>query len=277
MGVGLAAFAWLGLAPVAQAGAPECDGVHVERGAACEVVVSAGCEASCDVSSVLDRCAADLMASCQAGCDLDADITCVERDCTPQCEAQCQADGGQVICHEGCMREGRDACTDACEPGDDPCFAGCEATLSGECEQSCANVPVDADCFEACQECCHGSCSARINLDCQLGCQAGGFVDCQVAALDACEASCGLQGTLFCDGQYVVAGDQVGDCVDALADRGIRVDWDVDIDVQEVFEGLGDEARDSVGLCRVDPQGGRGAAFAVLGLLGLLVARRRRR
>lgn len=277
LGGGIAMAALLGTATPAQAGAPECGGAHVDRGASCELKLTAGCEASCDVGAMLDTCAAELMASCQGGCDLDVDVTCTD-NCQEQCENQCRADGGQVICNDGCMGECRGACDDRCAGADDSeeCYASCEATCSGECEESCANVPADADCTEACQECCHGSCSARVNLDCQLSCQASGFSECQVAALDECEGSCGVKGTIFCDGQYIVSGDDVSPCMDALADRGIVVELSTEVDID-----LGNDDEDggtdmSVGLCRVSPDGGSWTGFAVLALLGLVAGRRRR-
>lgn len=272
---GVAFCATAGLSLSAHAGAPECGGAHVERGAYCEIKYTAGCRADCDVDSMLSTCAAELMASCQGGCNLDVDVTCTD-DCQVQCEDQCRADGGQVICNDGCMGECRGACDDRCAGADDAdeCYASCEATCSGECEESCANVPADADCTEACKECCHGSCSARVNLDCQLGCQASGFSDCQAAALDECSGSCGIEGSIFCDGQYIVSGSDVSACADALRERGVIVETNTDVDLE-----FGDEDGDgsgSIGLCRVSSDGGGWSAFAVLGLLGLVATRRGR-
>ncbi|MCH9688515.1 MAG: hypothetical protein K0V04_44200 [Deltaproteobacteria bacterium] len=274
----MAMAAALTVAPgTARAGASECGGAHVERGADCEILVSAGCQASCDVNGMLTACAADLMATCQAGCNLDVEWTCTD-ECQVQCEDQCRADGGQVICTDGCMGECRGACDDRCADAEDPdqCWAACEATCSGECETSCANVPADADCTEACQECCHGSCSARVNLDCQLGCQAGGFADCQQSAAQACEGSCGIEGTLFCDGQFIVSGSEVNGCVDALSDRGIFVRTEIEVDLDGVLEDGQSSARDAVGFCRVSPGSGAWGTMAVLGLLGLVASRRGR-
>ncbi|MEM7154821.1 MAG: MYXO-CTERM sorting domain-containing protein [Myxococcota bacterium] len=285
VGGAVVAWAWLGLATPANAGAPECNGVHVDRGAQCKVEVSAGCNASCDVGAVLDVCAADLMASCQAGCDLDSTVTCSD-PCREACEDSCRADGGQVICNDNCMFECEGACNESCADAEDPsqCFASCEATCSGECEEACSDVPPDADCNTACQECCHGSCRARVNLDCQIGCQATGFASCQDSALEACSASCGIEGTLFCDEQYVMSGVGIDDCINALQGRGVYVEVDVDVDIdvdideelEDAFGGSEDSDGKPVGLCSVSSRGGGWSSLAVLGLLGLVAMRRRR-
>ena len=248
-----------------------CSGVRVDADASCEQRVEVGCSSSCDVDDVLLACAADLAASCRAECDLDADIQCTG-DCTATCEQRCAVD--DVVCDEECADECATTCVDQCTDADDPqkCRASCESTCGAECDVACGKLPVDASCFEHCEECCFGSCTAQINFDCQIGCQASAFTQCEELLTQECSASCGVGGTVYCDGQYVAGGDDVAQCTDALEDRGIEVD--VKVDVLDPREGLSER----FGSCAVDPGPSRNAGWlAVLLAVGLVIRPRRRR
>ena len=109
-------------------------------------------------------------------------------------------------------------------------MASCEATCDGECDIKCAPL-VSGACYEHCIECCGGSCGAQANMDCQTSCQEVEFEQCEHELRVECDASCSLDGALFCDGEYALSGDQVVDCVEALVERGVSAQADVAVQI----------------------------------------------
>jgi hypothetical protein len=116
---------------------------------------------------------------------------------------------------------------------------------------------------------------------CQIDCQAGGYAQCRADLQGGCEAQCSKpEGALFCDGQYVDAGNRLDECLNYL--EGV-----LKIDVQGWASGSAEcqngtcTAEGEAGLsCTAAPAthtpfDGRAIAFAAAGL-GLLMARRRK-
>jgi hypothetical protein len=63
------------------------------------------------------------------------------------------------------------------------------------------------------------------NIDCQLGCESEGRVDCEAELVGRCSADCETdEGALFCDGQYVDHGGKLKECRQAL---GALIDVEV--------------------------------------------------
>jgi hypothetical protein len=254
----LTALASLPASVARAATTPEaCSGVRIDADASCEHRLELGCASACDPRDMLFACAAELAGQCQATCDLGLDLDC-KGGCDAQCESRCRVE--DVKCDAECADECAGECQSSCADADDPaqCRASCEATCDVECADACAGVPIDADCQTHCEECCFGSCSAQANFGSQLDCQADAWAQCELQLLDTCEASCGLDGSVYCDGQYVAGGEQTLACVHSLDEAGIEVETDF---------ALGS------GLCSV---GGSGGALTLMSLLVLGVGRRRR-
>ncbi len=211
-------------ASTAYAGIPECGGIRLEDVASCEVRADVECTAGCDELGIYETaCATRLHTVCRSECTLSADATCTD-DCTVMCQAECDA-GVSITCQHNCFGECSGACVDQCAGATDAsrCRATCEATCDGECDIQCAPV-VDGDCYYHCVECCGGSCTAQANMDCQESCQVVEFEDCEHEFRADCMASCDVDGALFCDGKYVLAGSEIPTCIDALLAQGISVE-----------------------------------------------------
>lgn len=251
----------------ARAGIPECGGLRLESVGSCEIRGDLDCSASCEDLGIYKKaCATKLHTVCRDVCTLDPEPTCTD-ECTEQCSQDCDR-GVNVICIHNCFGECAGSCSASCEGADDvtQCMATCEATCDGECDIQCEAV-VEGSCYQHCIECCGGSCGAQANMTCQQSCQEEEFETCEYEFRAECEGSCTGDGALFCDGEYVLSGEQMGPCFDALIRAGIEaVDLTFDVDLDGGVTGF----------CAVDRTWDRGGA--VLGALGLLfgVARIRR-
>lgn len=258
----VAAFFSLPLSP-AHALLPECRNMRIDADASCELRASAACDTSCDLGAMWNACAADLAAICQGGCNISADVQCTG-DCGDTCEQRCRVE--DVVCEDGCYDECTVLCPDMCADGDEQCIASCEATCSVDCDDKCAELSVDAKCVEHCNQCCLGMCTAQINFDCQLDCQKPDFSNCAENLVDECAISCETEGALFCDGDFVAAGNDLTDCVDALLNQKI------DISEHASFKA----SLDSIGCSAGGTQGAAGMWPIMMGLATLLRRRRRK-
>lgn len=275
--------AFLGLALLAagapaRAGIPECNNVRLEDVTAggCELRGSAQCSASCDRLGIYKKaCATKLHTVCREDCTLSANPTCSD-SCTVSCQSECDR-GVNITCQHNCFNECQGSCDAQCEGAADAaqCRATCEATCDGECDIQCRPV-VDGSCYTHCIECCGGSCKAQANMDCQTTCQDREFEDCEHELEIDCSGSCSVDGALFCNGQYILAGAQLNDCVQALIERGTL---QVNAQAQgEVDLGSLPKAKagcNLVALPRTSCVGGL-LALGVLGLTGCRRAGRRR-
>jgi len=265
----LVPLAWAGSA---HAGLGACGDIHVEASAECEVLVGAECEVACEPISFEAQCAADLYVGCEGGCQGSIEVGC-SGTCEADCNTQCDVDPGRFDCSANCFAEGRSSCMGRCE--DSQCFASCEATLEAECSASCDIVAPTVECSGQCTASCEGYCQAESDLQCQIDCQAGGYIDCQTRLEGGCVAACDVDGSLFCDGQYVDHDGNLQECISSL--RAL-----LDIDVTGEASGscgggrCEGEASGSVA-CSVDPEG-RSVPLGALALLmlGLGGAIRRR-
>ncbi len=261
--------AWIALAPSsAQAGIPECGNLRLEDVGSCEIKGDIECSAGCEELGVYKKaCATKLHTVCRDECTLDPEPTC-EDECTTMCTEQCDL-GINITCQHNCFGECAGVCNTECADANDPstCIASCEATCDGECDIQCAPL-VEGSCYEHCIECCGGSCGAQANMTCQTSCQEEEFETCEYEFRADCMASCSGDGALFCDGEYVLSGEDIGACVNALIAQGIEA-IDLRVDINAEISG---------GFCTVAPEGNGGAAgLALLGLVGLATRRRRRR
>lgn len=214
---GLAAS--LAFAPLAQAkGLDACGNLYFEAEGnfECEVYVDPPeCKAKCEPLTFEAECAAELQVGCEGECNVTAEASCTS-SCQGSCEASCS--GGEFDCEAYCEGNCTADCDAQCSASSNKgeCRASCEATCQGECAAGC-NVQ-QPDCQAQCQGCCSGECTAEVNMDCQIDCQASGYVDCKAQLQGGCEAQCDSgDGAMFCDGQYVQATN-IDDCAAALAD-----------------------------------------------------------
>jgi hypothetical protein len=270
-----AAVLWLAPADARAANLDACGNIDVSANAQCELVTSGGCTAMCTPIAVQAACAGRLWADCEGQCDAEITAEC-RAQCTGDCNARCEANPPQFDCRAECMGDCEGSCNGRCGNDDSQCLASCRGTCSGSCDAHCQGTPPSADCSGKCEASCDGRCDADANLDCQIDCQADGFVDCQAELTGGCEAQCTEpEGALFCDGDFVDAGDQLQQCIDALKAA-------FDIEVEGSAEGhcsnghCEGSAGGSVG-CAVDRSAWQSGALACGVVIVVAAAGRRRR
>jgi MYXO-CTERM domain-containing protein len=236
--------------------------------------VEGGCTAMCEPVSVQAACAADLRVDCDGMCNAEIEANC-DVDCQAGCEGRCDVDPGNFSCAADCQADCSADCSGSCAADSDSarCEASCKATCSGSCDVECSGTPPSADCKASCEASCSGSCQGKANIDCQIDCQADGFAECEAMLEGGCEAQCEKpEGAIFCDGQFVDAGNPAGVHRGAPGrprHRGLRRG-------QRQLRGqhLHGRGRGRL-LCDADSAGN--PALAGLFGLGFLIAARRRR
>lgn len=271
-----AAFAaFLCIPQPAAAGVPECNNLRLQDVGDCELRGDVDCNVGCDELGVYKKaCATELRTVCSSECTLSADATC-EDDCTRSCTETCDR-GENVICLHNCFDECVPNCDVTCADADDEaqCRASCEANCDAECDIKCKPL-VDGDCYEHCIECCGGSCTAQANMDCQVSCQEEEFETCEHELRADCDASCSGTGAIFCDGEYVLSGEEIPACVTALAAEGIA---DIDLEASasvSVDDGVA-EGKGALGCSAGDSNAGSGLLAWVLLAVGVAWRRRLR-
>jgi len=213
-------------------GLAACGNIDVEASAQCRVEVEGGCLARCEPVQVRAACAADLYVRCETdGCDVE--LPECQASCDIQgCAARCNVNPGNFSCSAECEGSCEGSCDAECNAtaGDGEararCQASCRATCQGKCDASCRGTPPSAQCEARCQASCQGSCRGRANIRCQADCQARGYATCEAELSGGCRVQCQKpEGALFCNGNYVDAGNNLNDCIDALrAKFAINVD-----------------------------------------------------
>jgi len=115
-------------------------------------------------------------------------------------------------------------------------------------------------------------------MQCQIDCQAKGFVDCQANLQGGCEVQCDQpEGSIFCNGEYVDHGGHAQECIDAL-----NAYLKAHVDVSATGSCSGNTCQGEVhakASCSATPAGtesGTKGALAVASFLGLSILARRR-
>jgi hypothetical protein len=208
--------AFLGFAAPASAGIVDsCGRIELSASAQCEMRVEGGCTASCQPVNFTAQCSAELYVGCGGECNVMIDASCTA-SCSATCEADCAVDPGKFDCAAACRADCSGSCDATCVGAKNTaeCRSSCSATCAGDCDARCDATPPSADCKAQCASCCTGSCEAEANMSCQVDCQAKGYVGCTTDLQGGCETACTRpDGALFCDGQYIDAGDQLDQCV----------------------------------------------------------------
>ena len=241
-----------------------CGNIEVSASAECTVEVEGGCTAKCTPVNFAAACegqcggtiSADCSASCQGQCEADCDVDPGSFDCQGSCEASCGAN-----------------CEAECEAsnGGGSCVANCQAACEGNCSASCEGTPPSAECSAKCEASCEGECKVESDFECQGSCYAELQGGCQVQ----CESP---DGALYCDGQYVDAGNNFAECIASL---NACLDVEVDASASAACENnaCSAEAEASVSCATSGlPYQGDEAPWYALGLAvaGLGLMRRRR-
>jgi hypothetical protein len=246
------------VSPASAGSLADCGNIDVSASAQCELQTSGGCQINCTPVHFAAQCDAECTGSASASCT---------GSCEGTCEGSCS---GGFDCKGYCTADCDGKCDGECSATSDQanCKASCQASCGVKCEGSCKVNP--PDCKGKCQASCSGSCQAQANVSCTA--------DCSAKLSGGCSAQCSQpKGALFCNGQYVDAGDHLQNCLDYLGSIGIKV-------------SASGDASCSGNSCKAEGQASAtcamtpgsvpfdGAALALLGAAaGLVVARRRRR
>lgn len=224
-----------------------------------------------------DPCAAD---PCAEGCEPSACADfCSEHPCEAGCPTEgCVLDCEATPCAPECDETG---CLDACEL--DPCGEGCDVR---DCPGYCEDFPCDAGCDEAgCTSYCEPN-------PCAAGCDAAGCA--LYCSADPCAVGCDpSQCVPLCDGQPCPEPDP-NPCRDDTCDEECVGDLCLNEPEEPGDEGpeepeFPEEKPDtpsnpppnaltggkSGGCSAAQPLGESGALFVGMGLLGLILRRRR--
>lgn len=204
-------------------GIAACNNIDVSAEAQCEVQVEGGCDVKCTPVSVQAACAANLYVGCNGTCKLEAEASCEASCNVTDCVAKCNVNPGEFRCSADCEASCSGSCDAECNAmaGDGEakarCQASCSATCQGKCDASCTGTAPEASCQARCDASCKGSCSGKANIKCQAACQAKGSVECEARVTGGCKARCETpEGAIFCSGEYVDAGDNLKECINAL-------------------------------------------------------------
>lgn len=277
----VALFTWL-QPRTASALLEECGSIDLNDDVECEVYVEGGCDVVCDPSKLELACSGELYASCRSErCDIDIDVDCNAR-CTVDCAAECELDPGNFSCEGRCEGSCEADCDAQCEASSDrrECAASCRATCSGECAASCEGERPELACEARCAASCEGQCRAAANIDCQIECQADGYLECKSNMADICQAQCKRpDGAILCDGQFVNAED-----IDRCR-RAIEAALDIEVKASGSADGdcsgnqCSAEAKGKVS-CAVEAPSSRARSrweVVALGVVSTLAMTRRRR
>ncbi len=213
----------IGHTSLAAGGVPECGNIRIDATARCELRLGADCRYECGPATYTKTCTTRTYERCHDECEVPATVVCVD-DCSEQCTSSCTR-GVDVVCKHNCYPECTEGCKMSCLGAADPtlCLASCEATCDGECTSQCSELPPETTCYEHCTECCTGSCRAVGAMGCQTICQADEIESCYTEVDQDCVGGCEGSGGLFCDGQFILAGEDLGHCVNALVNLDINV------------------------------------------------------
>lgn len=217
--IGLSATALLAAEGQARAQTAEaCNNVEVSGDEQCTVLVENECTTQCEPASFVLACDGQ----CEGVCTETATQSCVE-ECDTTCVEECEVDPGSFSCTLTCSSDCESACSVECQASEDAagCQAECAASCESECEASCELVPPEATCETVCATCCETSCTVSRNALCKVDCEAECAGELETTCTTRCEQS---DGQVFCDGQYIDAGEEIEECIDYLGSLDIDVD-----------------------------------------------------
>ncbi|MBK6846283.1 MAG: hypothetical protein IPG96_01595 [Proteobacteria bacterium] len=261
----LLAAGWLPGRASAQSGLEACGNISLGLQADCAVQPPGlDCETKCTPVTVRQTCADRLQTVCAPQCTEQVIETEVQV-CRQNCITECQVNPASFQCQASCDTRCGGGCATRCAASADRtrCESSCRATCSASCGGECRVVLPSATCENKCQPSCHAEVQAEVRLQCQIACQEQKFEVCESELVGGCQTDCrSREGALFCDGQFVDAGDNLKQCIDALQNLDITVEGDVSFSTSG---GCGLAASKTP------------APWTALGLLGLLALVRRRR
>ncbi len=201
---------WMLAAPAAalegdgsETGVAACGNIDVKAEAECKVEVGAECVANCTP--------VHFEAACAGRCESSPPTVTCEGTCQSECKGTCEVDPGNFDCEANCSASCEGNCAAKCEASNDKasCEGTCKSSCSGECQGKCEATPPEATCEGKCEASCQGSCTVEAHTECDISCKSELQGGCEVKCDDP-------EGALFCDSQYVDAGNNLNDCVNAL-------------------------------------------------------------
>lgn len=258
----------------------QCGGVFLSINSQCEFKPIQECQTTCATTSVEQVCAQKTYNTCSESCTT-SDIKSCTKTRTDSCSKQCETISSKSS-NEVCVSECSDSCTASAVSdhrfnGDQGrCHKNCEHDCNAHCESS-STSDQSTDCETKCLSIVENQCTEEVNRDCVLECQTNNYQDCETQTVETCNTTCKDKGgALFCDGQYIEASDLQA-CADQLASE---FSFTIDVSAHAVVTGTNKETADKVSTkCSfgTPTRGGSEAALGALAVLGVVLARRRRR
>lgn len=271
-----------------------CGGIFVSTDEACEYRPKQECMTQCMDVAVEESCVTEIYNECQNNCTTTASTEC-ESSCTTSCVQSCSTTSTTTqppSCMDLCLSDCQSA--DACSGGHgERCGRCAKFNCDKRCEAKCGDEPEPArvttttECMPTCTNACSASCTAKVNTQCQLDCQERMYTQCEQKMVQQCETQCKDKGgAIFCDGQFVNAGD-AHDCADELKAK-VNIDIDIDGALEQAGQAIGtaansvskevdDHVDTKCAVVDVGAGSGSGRWIGAVSLLGLAVWRVRRR
>ena len=278
----LASFSSVMLLPgTAQAKAfSACGGVFLSADSHCEFKPVQECKTTCTTTSVEQVCAQKTYSMCNQGCTTVATTTC-KKTHTASCTKQCETISSKSS-HEVCVSQCSDSCTTDAVSNNNfngsrgKCQNSCAHDCNAQCDSSSASDQ-SANCETKCSSVTDNECTEEVNRDCLLSCQTDNYESCETETVNTCNTTCQDKGgALFCDGQFLGA-DDLQACADQLATE-FSFNIDVTAHAAVTVANNSNGSKTSTKCSFSPPTPGRnGMALGALALLGVVLARRRRR
>ena len=270
---------------VARADLAACGGMFLSVDAQCEFRTTETCTTTCEDVAMETSCAARLYTDCETECTAVADVSCVSTcttNLTPTCETLEDSEepaNAHGMCMSSCQQDCSNNCADA---------AGNKGECRSSCAQNCGEIcekrtatDESPTCEPRCTVACEGSCTARASSGCQITCQEKEFTVCKTEMVQQCKEDCDTTGgALFCDGQFLAAGELQACADELLAELAIAVNIEIEVEGKCTGDGCeGSAEAEGSGGCfsTIDARGGLGGTLMALGIVGLHLTRRRRR
>lgn len=263
----------------------KCGGIFLSASSACEFKPVQECKTTCSTTSVEQVCAQKTYTMCGASCTT-TDTTACTTTHADSCSKECDSISTKSS-HEVCTSECGSNCTsDAVSKGhfggdSDKCGKNCSHDCDSQCD-TCSSTDQTTDCMTKCMSVTDHECTEEVNRDCVLSCQTDNYTSCETDTVNTCNTTCQDKGgALFCDGQFLEASN-LQDCADQLA---AEFSFNIDVTAQVAVTADGavtttnNDGSKTTTKCSFGPPapGKSGMALGALAMLGLAMARRRRR